>query len=78
MQLTKLQEIEMANAAKTKGLGRGLSSLMGEAALVEVAPNTAAKNAAKPEEGDVVRLPISKNQRPRPRFIVPHGGGSIG
>lgn len=62
----------MANAAKTKGLGRGLSSLMGEAALVEVAPNTAAKNAAKPEEGDVVRLPISNLQpgkyQPRRHF----------
>lgn len=44
----------MANAAKTKGLGRGLSSLMGEAALVEVAPNAAAKS----EAGEVVRLPI--------------------
>lgn len=62
----------MANAAKTKGLGRGLSSLMGEAALVEVAPNAAAKNAAQTEEGDVMRLPISNLQpgkyQPRRHF----------
>lgn len=62
----------MANAAKTKGLGRGLSSLMGEAALVEVAPNTAAKNAAQTEEGDVMRLPIANLQpgkyQPRRHF----------
>jgi ParB family transcriptional regulator, chromosome partitioning protein len=62
----------MANAAKSKGLGRGLSSLMGEAALVEVTPNAAAKSAAKAEAGEVVRLPLAQLQpgkyQPRRHF----------
>lgn len=62
----------MANAAKSKGLGRGLSSLMGEAALVEVMPNAAAKPAAKFEAGDVMRLPLTQLQpgkyQPRRHF----------
>lgn len=62
----------MANAAKSKGLGRGLSSLMGEAALVEVTPNAAAKPAAKSEAGEVMRLPLAQLQpgkyQPRRHF----------
>lgn len=58
----------MAQPAKTtKGLGRGLSSLMGEAALVDVksAPQNAAPYAAaktEPSAGDIVRLPVSQLQ----------------
>jgi hypothetical protein len=57
----------MAQPARTnKGLGRGLSSLMGEAALVEVKPaqNAAANVAAKTgEEGrDILRLPVKQLQ----------------
>ncbi len=49
----------MAQAKQTKGLGRGLSSLMGEAALVEVSPHSTSKHAGDVER-DVMRLPISQ------------------
>jgi ParB family chromosome partitioning protein len=68
----------MAQPAKTnKGLGRGLSSLMGEAALVDVKPaaqNAALDAAAKIEnsEGDILRLPVNQLQsgkyQPRRNF----------
>ncbi len=49
----------MAQAKQqTKGLGRGLSSLMGEAALVEVSPSASSKQADA--ERDVMRLPITQ------------------
>ena len=72
----------MAQPAKTtKGLGRGLSSLMGEAALVEVKPaaqnaagNTAAKNDGNDAANgrDIARLPVQQLQsgkyQPRRHF----------
>lgn len=63
----------MANAAKSKGLGRGLSSLMGEAALVEVTPSASSgANAGEGAVRDVERLPIAQLQpgkyQPRRHF----------
>ena len=68
----------MAQPAKTtKGLGRGLSSLMGEAALVEVRPaphNAAPVAAAKNDDAarDILRLPVKQLQpgkyQPRRHF----------
>ncbi len=72
----------MVQAVKSnKGLGRGLSSLMGEAALVEVKPATqhaAAIDAAKNSENangngrDILRLPVQQLQagkyQPRRHF----------
>jgi ParB family transcriptional regulator, chromosome partitioning protein len=49
----------MAHAKQTKGLGRGLSSLMGEAALVEVSPNAAAKSGGDASR-EVMRLPLAQ------------------
>ena len=58
----------MVNASKSKGLGRGLSSLMGEEALVELAPSARTKT----ENGEVLRLPIAQLQpgkyQPRRHF----------
>ena len=48
----------MAQSAKTtKGLGRGLSSLMGEAALVEVTQTSVAVTG---ESRDIARLPVKQ------------------
>ena len=49
----------MAQAKQTKGLGRGLSSLMGEAALVEVSPSASGKHVGDAER-DIMRLPITQ------------------
>jgi len=49
----------MAQAKQVKGLGRGLSSLMGEAALVEVSPSAASKQAGEAAR-DVMRLPVAQ------------------
>jgi len=49
----------MAQAKQIKGLGRGLSSLMDEAALVDVTPNAAAKLSGDAQR-EVMRLPVSQ------------------
>lgn len=49
----------MAQPIKAKALGRGLSSLMGEAALVEVAPQSASNAAAESQQG-IMRLHVGQ------------------
>ena len=63
----------MAQPAKvSKGLGRGLSSLMGEAALVEVAPNATSHSSSATNAPDILRLPVAHMQagkyQPRRHF----------
>ncbi|MFZ4541498.1 MAG: ParB/RepB/Spo0J family partition protein [Rickettsiales bacterium] len=53
----------MAQVKQSKGLGRGLSSLMGEAALVEVSPSASAQttNEQTGQGGqDILRLPVAQ------------------